>query len=720
VLALRYYVPSHDRVPVVRRIKIIKGYLMNVSNQSHAFGTLIIFLVTSAISGFAFAQDTGLLEVADYLEMEQVTDAQISPDGRQILYTRRWVDQKADRWASAVWIMDVDGSRHRSLIDGSNARWSPGGDRILFIAEGDNGKPQIFVRWMDDEGAISQVTRIDISPSSPMWSPDGRQIAFVAIVPAEDKWNIEMPAAPEGAEWSKPPRVIDRLHYRQDEFGFTDPGFSHLFVVPAESGTARQLTEGEWNVGSDFEGLFFGAGLSWMPDSETIIFDGLKDGNVDLAFQQADIFSINIGTKEIQQLTSGAGFWAGPVVSNDGRQIAYTGFATSDISYDMTRLHVMASDGNDVRVVTADFDREPTSLIWAENDRGIYFTAEDEGYINVFYANTNGDIRAVTEGQHAISLHSANRSTSVGVGVKSSYYEPGDVHSFALSGRGAPERLTSVNSDALTDVMLGSHEEIWYEASDGSRAHGWIVKPPNFDAGKKYPLLLEIHGGPFGMYVGRFDFRYQIFAANDFVVLYTNPRGSTGYGEEFAQAIDHAYPSVDYLDLMGGVDAVIGQGYIDEKRMYVGGCSGGGVLSSWVIGHTDRFAAAAVRCPVTNWLSMAGTTDVPGFAHSFFRKPFWEDPSDWLRHSSLMYVGNVKTPVAIMTGEQDMRTPMQQSEEYYAALKMLGVPAKLLRFNDEGHGTGSKPSNYMRTMLYMMSWYNKYTLDGEVESDEAE
>jgi len=272
----------------------------------------------------------------------------------------------------------------------------------------------------------------------------------------------------------------------------------------------------------------------------------------------------------------------------------------------------------------------------------------------------------------------------------------------------------------LTDVMLGSHEEIWYEASDGSRAHGWIVKPPNFDAGKKYPLLLEIHGGPFGMYVGRFDFRYQIFAANDFVVLYTNPRGSTGYGEEFAQAIDHAYPSVDYLDLMGGVDAVIGQGYIDEKRMYVGGCSGGGVLSSWVIGHTDRFAAAAVRCPVTNWLSFAGTADIPGFAHSFFRKPFWEDPSDWLRHSSLMYVGNVKTPVAIMTGEQDMRTPMQQSEEYYAALKMLGVPAKLLRFNDEYHGTGSKPSNYMRTMLYMMSWYNQYTLDGEVESEEVE
>jgi dipeptidyl aminopeptidase/acylaminoacyl peptidase len=222
------------------------------------------------------------------------------------------------------------------------------------------------------------------------------------------------------------------------------------------------------------------------------------------------------------------------------------------------------------------------------------------------------------------------------------------------------------------------------------------------------------------MYNGRFNFQYQVFAANGFVVLYTNPRGSTGYGETFSQAINHAYPSVDYLDLMGGVDAVVANGYIDEKRMYVGGCSGGGVLSSWVIGHTTRFAAAAVRCPVSNWLSMAGTTDIPYFTYSFFQKPFWEDPSDWLKHSSLMYVGNVTTPTAVMTGEQDLRTPMAQSEEYYAALKVRGIPARLLRFNDQYHGTGTKPSNYMRTILYMMSWYNKFTLDGEVveESDE--
>ena len=682
------------------------------------FSIVLLIVTTFGFTAGVFAQDDNHLGVADFLDFEKVNDAQISPNGRQIIYTRQWVDQKSDNWASALWIMDADGSRHRYLIKGSNARWSPGGDRILFVATGDNDKPQIFIRWMNDEGAVSQVTRIEISPYSPKWSPDGSQIAFVAIVPTEDEWEIDLPEAPEGAEWTEPPRVLDRLHYRQDQIGFTEPGFMHLFVVPAQSGTARQLTEGKWNVGSRFDGLYFGAGLSWMPDGTTIIFDGLNDSDGDSVYRQSHIYAIDVASKEIKQLTTVPGSWSEPAVSNDGNRIAYLGYEASDVTYEMPRIHVMDNDGSNARLVAADFDRPASDLMWANNNRGFYFTAQDEGYINVFFSNLNGEVRSITSGQHAISLQSTNRTTSTGVGVRSTFRDPGDVHSFLLSGRGEPEKLTSVNSDVLTNKSLGSHEEIWYEASDGNPAHGWIVKPPNFDPNKKYPLLMEIHGGPFGMYVGRFNFQYQVFATNGFVVLYTNPRGSTGYGEEFSQAIDHAYPSVDYLDLMGGVDAVIEHGYIDEKRMYVGGCSGGGVLSSWVIGHTDRFAAAAVRCPVTNWLSMAGTTDIPYFSFSFFQKPFWEDPTDWLHQSTLMYVDKVKTPTVIITGEQDMRTPMAQSEEYYAALKILGVPAKLLRFNDQYHGTGTRPSNYMRTILYMMSWYNKYTLDGEVMDEE--
>jgi dipeptidyl aminopeptidase/acylaminoacyl peptidase len=201
---------------------------------------------------------------------------------------------------------------------------------------------------------------------------------------------------------------------------------------------------------------------------------------------------------------------------------------------------------------------------------------------------------------------------------------------------------------------------------------------------------------------------YQNFAANGYVVLYTNPRGSTGYGTDFGNAINKRYPGVDYEDLMAGVDTVIGRGYVDQTRMYVGGCSGGGVLSSWVIGHTNKFAGAAVRCPVMNWISFAGNADVPYFGHAWFDKPYWEDPTEWLKQSPLMYVGNVTTPTVIMTGELDLRTPMAQSEEYYSALKMRGVPTALLRFQNEFHGTSSRPSNFMRTQLYMMSWYQKH------------
>ena len=677
---------------------------------------LMISITVSALAAPVLAAE--MLTVADYLEFERVADARISPDGTQIVYTRSWVNAQTDRWSSALWIMDADGSRHRHLIDGSNARWSPSGDRILFLAEDSHGKLQIFVRWMDSEGAVSQVTRVDVKPSSPEWSPDESQIAFVAIVPADQEWEIDMPKPPKGVEWTEPPRILDRLHYRQDRIGFTDPGFSHLFVVPSSSGTARQLTHGEWNVGAQFDGLHSGATLSWLPDGKTLIFDGLKEEDVDAAYRRSDLFAIAVESAELRQLTREPGYWTDPAVAPDGRSIAYLGYATTEVTYEMPRIHIMDIGGGSPRLISESFDRPATSLIWAADGAGLYFTAQDQGYVIVFHAALGGEVRAVSGGQQALQLNSVDAKAELGVGVLSSFHEPGDVVAIPLSGGETSSgetvrKLTAVNQDLLSGKRLGEQEEIWFKASDGQSAHGWLVKPPDFDPEKTYPLIMEIHGGPFAMYVGRFDFRYQVFAANGFVVLYTNPRGSTGYGEAFSQAIDHAYPSVDYLDLMAGVDEVVKHGFVDEKRMYVGGCSGGGVLSSWVIGHTNRFAAAAVRCPVVNWLSMAGTTDIPNFTHSFFRKPFWEDPTDWLHHSSLMHVGKVTTPTAVMTGELDRRTPMAQSEEYYAALKMRGVPAKLLRFAGEYHGTGTRPSNYMRTMLYMMSWYNRFTLDGE-------
>jgi len=664
--------------------------------------------------GDTTAQETPsdtLLTVQHYLNWEQVADPRISPDGSQVIYTRRWINQLEDRWESALWIMNADGTRQRFLLKGSSARWSPDGTRIAYLSEVD-GKPQLFVRWMDAEGASSQVTRLTEPPGNLAWSPDGKWLSFTSRVKFERAWKISMPTAPTGAKWTPPPRRVTELHYRMDGTGFMEEAYVHLFVVPADGGTARQLTTGEFNVGARFDQLGFGAGYDWTPDSRAIVFDGYRGADADYNYRNSDLQIVEVGTGTMRKLSSRPGTWTNPSVSPDGRTIAYAGYDSTRKSYKTSELYFMGIDGSGQRLGSGTLDRDVGELTWAPDGSGVYFTVADKGTSNLHFAAVSGSgsgsaPRRVTSGNHMLSVNSIAKN-GVAVGIRASPKEPGDVIAFGLVKPAEISKLTDVNADVLGRIKLGDVEEIWYPSTGGARVHGWIVKPPNFDRSRKYPLVLEIHGGPHGMYNVAFSYMYQNFAANQHVVLYTNPRGSTGYGTEFGNAIERAYPSVDYDDLMAGVDTVIGRGYVDPSRMYVGGCSGGGVLSSWVIGHTTRFAAAAVRCPVTNWLSMAGTTDVPLFTQHWFDKPFWEDPAAWLKQSPLMYVKNVKTPTLLMTGENDLRTPMPQSEEYYVALKYLKVPAELLRFNGEYHGTSSKPSNFMRTLLYMMSWYQKY------------
>ncbi len=683
---------------------------------------LVIVAAVVPLAAQETASDT-LLTVQHYLDWEQVADPQISPDGLQIVFTRRWVHKLEDRWESSLWIMQADGSRQRFLVDGSNARWSPDGTRILYLARGEPKGTQLFVRWMDAEGATTQITRVDKTPRSPRWSPDGRSIAFAMEVPAESKWAISMPTPPEGAKWTPGPRVVDRLHYRQDRVGYTDPSYMHLFLVTADGGTPRQLTRGEWNVGARFDGLVFGVGFDWTPDGRTIVFDGLMDSTGDAVYRLSHLYAVDVATGATRRLTERPGAWSNPAVSPDGRLVAFEGYDSTAATSSTSDLYVIGFDGTGLRNLSRAFDRDVLEIFWATDGRSLYFTAPNHGAINLHRATLAGGVQAVTEGAQVFGVSSMTRGRrQVAVGVRSDADEPGDVVRLDVDRPGQLVRLTAVNDDILGTKRIGAVEELWYTSSGGTRVQGWLVTPPGFDAARTYPLIMEIHGGPFAMYNVAFSYMYQNFAANGYVVLYTNPRGSTGYGTAFHRAIDFAYPGVDYDDLMAGVDAAIARGFIDTTRMYVGGCSGGGVLSSWVIGHTNRFAAAAVRCPVTNWLSFLGTTDVPYFTHSFFREPFWQNPQRWLEQSSLMYVGNVTTPTAVMTGELDLRTPMPQSEEYYAALKLRGVDAVLLRFKEEYHGTGSKPSNFLRTQLYMMSWYQQHRRsDGAAErvSDRA-
>lgn len=663
------------------------------------------------------------LQLVDYLDYEAVANPQISPDGETVLYARRSIDKMKDRRISTLWLMDSDGSRKRQLMPGGAGFWSPDGSRIAFIKADETGRAQIFVRSMEGDGLITQVTRFEHAPRGLSWSPDGTTLAFVARVPLKNKWSVSLPGRPQGANWTKDPAIIDTLHYREDRVGYTNTGFDHIFVVPSIGGTPRQLTDGDWNVGLRRLAVIAGSPrLEWSPDGKTIAFDGPGKPIVAGKWFESHINLVNVMTGEQSRLTEGSGTWGDPAFSPNGEKIAFSGYPDHNTSYPVPKLYVMDSDGGNSQVLAEDLPDGPTGLKWSPNSREIYFGMEDRGARNLHSINLRGRKQAVTEGQQVVTLSSLSDSGALALTYSRSDL-PGTI-AVARSARDA-ERLTpltDVNSDILFGKTLGRVEEIWYEATaetgESAQVQGWIVYPPDFDETKTYPLMLSIHGGPHAMYNTGFNFTFQEFAARGYVVLYTNPRGSTGYGSDFANAIRHRYPGpIDYADLMAGVDTVLDKGFVDPDRMFVTGCSGGGILTTWIIGQTDRFKAAAALCPVVNWIGMSGTTDVGGWLYNFFPAPFWENPDPWLEHSSIMHVGKVTTPTLLITGTRDLRTPLGEAEEYFAALKLRGVPTRLVPMIDEYHGTRSIPSNYLRTSLMMRKWFDEFD-PGKAETPE--
>jgi dipeptidyl aminopeptidase/acylaminoacyl peptidase len=654
--------------------------------------------LTLALTMSALANGRDKLTVDLYMDWEFVAAPQISPDGNQIVYTRRWTDKLNDKYESEVWIMNSDGSKNRFLLKGGAPLWSPDGKRLAYVAQGLPAGSQLFVKWMDT-GEETQLTRVERGVSNFQWSPDGKRIAFSMSVPSQQKFRITMPGRPAGAKWIDPPRVIDRLDYRADGAGYRPDGFSHIFVIPSDGGTPRQLTEGDYNHGSP----------EWTTDSQTIIFSAARRPDFEYDRAGSDIYALNVSNGQIKQLTDRKGPDGNPAVSPDGKMIAYTGNDFSTDTYSVSKLWVMNLDGSNKRELTTALDRAPGDLIWANDSSGIYFTTEDRGSNNVqWIAAKGGAVTQVTKGVHQINLTSM-AANGLAVGTLASAHETGDVVAFNVKNA-ALKKLTDVNGDLLAGRKLGAVEEVWYDSVGGLKVQGWVVKPPDFEASKKYPLILYIHGGPHTMYGIGMNFEFQNHAAEGYVVLYTNPRGSTGYGKEFGNAINNNYPGQDYDDLMNGVDAVIQKGYIDERNLFVCGGSGGGVLTSWIVGHTNRFAAAVVMKPVINWYSFVGTTDGSSWYYNFKKLP-WEDSAEHLRRSPITYVGKVTTPTMLMTGELDLRTPMEQTEQYYRALKLRKVDTVMVRINDEYHpfnATPRHPSNRLNQILYLRGWFEKY------------
>ena len=654
---------------------------------------LILFAICS------YSQEKTRLSLEHYKNYEWTSNPTLSPDGEQILYSRTWINLIDDKRETDLWIMNKDGSANRFFLNGSQGKWSPDGNKIAFIKEGEPNGKQIFVKYLGIEGEPTQITKLEKSPSSFEWSPDSKHVAFIMHVSTEPALKpVGVPKRPKEAIWTEAPKVIDEVDYSQDRVGFNERGFRQLFIVLSEGGTARQITFGEYDDIS--------SGLSWSRDNKKIFFSSYQKPEAEYARGQSNIYSVDVNNLELKEITSREGTELSPQVSPDGSKIVFVGSTWSENFYNDRKIYIMNSDGTNLKCVTSSLDQTPSSAIWAGNNSGVFFNVREFGESNVYYTSINGEVKKVTSGNHILTMNDLVGNDAVATWSNPS--NPSDIVSFSVKKFNSIERLTNVNKDIFYNVEFGSVEEITYESADGMNVQGWIVKPPQFDSNKKYPLVLRIHGGPHSMYHVGFNYNFQLHAAQDQVVLYTNPRGSTGYGYDFANAIQNAYPGNDYDDIMAGVDEVISKGYIDINKMYVYGGSGGGVLTSWIVGKTDRFAAASVNYPVTNWFSFVGTTDGSGWYYNFAKYP-WEDPSEHIRRSPLMYVGNVKTPTMLMCGEDDLRTPISQTEEYYQALKMNKVPTVMIRFNKEYHGTGSKPSNFLRTHGYINAWFTRHS-----------
>jgi len=685
--------------------------------------TLVVLLLTSLIPAFAqekkedkSQEKSDRLTAMDVFNLQFAGDPQISPDGKRIVYVRQFSDVMNDKRESNLWVINTDGTEDRALTNGnysdSSPRWSPDGTRVAYISDHD-GKAQIYLRWMDN-GQTAELTNLESTPSEIVWSPDGKLISFSSFVQSDPPKIANLPKAPEGAKWADPPKVYDRLVYRFNGRGYLKYGFMQRFVVSSEGGAPRQLTSGNLPYGG-FEGTLGGGRAAWTPDGKYLIFGANLHPEYEYEPLNTEIYELSLADGTVKPLTSRKGPDNSPAISPDGKTIAYVGFDDHYQGHQTTHLYLMNRDGSNARVGTPQLDRDVEQPEWAADGSGVYFIYDDNGDTKLAFYSLDGKVKDLAEhvGSGGSSYSGGASFTVSKNGTYTVPYDtPSDAGDIAVASRAdtKPHVLTALNQQLFMQKKPGAVEEFWFESSvDKRKIQGWIVKPPDFDPAKKYPLIIEIHGGPFANYGDRFDTIKQVWAAKGYVVLYVNPRGSTSYGEEFANLIHHAYPGDDFYDLNSGVDAAIAKGYVDPDNLFVTGGSGGGVLTCWMIDRTTRFRAAASLYPVINWYSWALTSDLPSFgALYWFSGPPWEKSDEYVKRSVLSYVDKVTTPTMLATGEDDYRTPISEAEQYYAALKLRKVESVLVRFPGEPHGMSSRPSHLAAKILYVSDWFDQH------------
>ena len=667
-----------------------------------------LFLFVVLIHFVAFSQQKTTFTNLDVFELEWAQNPEISPNGSTIVYQRRGMDIMNDRKTSRLWLMDSNGANHTKLtnndVNESSPQWSPDGTRIAFTCSTDTGS-EIFVYWLKT-GKTARLTQLEKSPGALHWSPNGKQIAFTMTVPKSAVSMVKPPKKPEGAKWAKHPRVTNRLKYEADGSGYIKPGFRHLFIIAAEGGTARQISKGDFNFGAP----------QWSKDGKAIYFSGKLNENWEYETRNSEIYSLTISDGKTTPLTTRKGPDYSVVISPNGKQIAYLGYDDKVQTYQVNKIYLMNVDGSNKKTITTSLDRGKSNLTWSADGKGLYFQYDNHGNTKIGYVTLSGKTIVVANnvGGTSIGRPYGGGSYSVSNTGKIAYthttpYHPSEVATIQKSAKKA-QIISNLNGDLLDYRNLGNVEEIWYKSTiDGNNIQGWIVTPPDYDASKKYPLLVENHGGPISNYGDRFSPEIQLLAAAGYVVFYPNPRGSTSYGEKFGNLLFNNYPGNDYDDVMDGVDAVIAKGYIDVNELYVTGGSAGGIMTAWMIGKNNRFKAAAVVKPVMNWISKTLVAD-NYFYYADYRYPGqpWENFDNYWKFSPLSLVGNIQTPTLVMVGTADMRTPLSEAKQLYGALKIRKIETALVEIPGSYHNISNRPSQLITKIDHILAWFDNY------------